>query len=206
MRDAQFHSALAAPPPFFYVDFWQSPAEVDARLAIRTKGDPRTALPVLRRIVGAVDPQLPVTEQMTLLDQMEGRFIQSRLAASVMLAAGSLALLLSAVGLYGVIAYSLRRRRSELGLRMALGARRSQVLRLVLGEVAAVVVPGMALGLAGAAAVGRLLGAWLYGVSAGDPASFLVAALALAAAALLAAWLPARRASRVDPAVALRDE
>ncbi len=157
-------------------------------------------------MIAAVDPQLPVTEQMTLLDQVEGKFIQSRLAASVMLAAGSLGLLLSAVGLYGVIAYSLRRRRRELGLRMALGARRSQVLRLVLREVAAVVAPGMALGLAAAPAVARLLGAWLYGVSAGDPASFLIAPLALAAAALLAAWLPARRAALLDPAVALRDE
>lgn len=206
VRDAQFHSALGTPPPFFYADFWQSPAEVDARLAVRTKGDPRAMLPVLRRIVAAIDPQLPVTEQMTLLDQVEGKFIQSRLAASVTLAAGSLALLLSAVGLYGVIAYSLRRRRRELGLRMALGARRSQLLRLVFREAAAVVVPGMALGLAAAAAVSRLLGGWLYEVSPGDPASFLIAPLALAAAALLAAWLPARSASRLDPAVALRDE
>jgi predicted permease len=206
VRDAQFHSALAPPPPFFYLDFWQSPEEVDARLAVRTKGDPRAALPMVRRVIAAIDPQLPVTEQMTLLDQVEGRFTDSRLAAGVMLAAGGLALLLSAVGLYGVIAYSLRQRRREIGLRMALGARRSQVLRLVLREVSTVVVPGIALGLAAAAAVTRLLGAWLYGVSAGDPASFLIAPAALAAAALLATWLPARRASRLDPAVALRDE
>jgi predicted permease len=206
VQDSYLRSVVDAPVPVFYTPFWQSPDETDARLAIRVQGDPRTMLPVLRRAIAEVDPGVPVTEQMTMLDQVRGAFMQARLAAAVLLTASVLALLLSAVGLYGVIAYMVGRRTREIGVRLALGAQPSSVRTLVLKQSLAVVAPGMAIGVAASLAVTRLLRSWLYGVRATDPWTFLTGAGVLAIVALLASWIPARRAARVDPMAALRCE
>jgi ABC-type lipoprotein release transport system permease subunit len=197
---------MDAPVPVFYKPFWQSTEETDARMAIRVHGDPRAMLPVLRRAIAEIDPQVPITEQMTMLDQVEGVFMQARLAAAVLACASMLALVLSAVGLYGVIAYIVGRRTREIGLRMALGARPSNVRAMVLKQSLAVLVPGIALGLLGALVSARLLSAWLYGVRATDPSAFVTGAIVLSAVALFASWIPARRAARLDPLSALRFE
>jgi predicted permease len=206
VKDSYLRSALDAPVPMFYTPFWQSPDETDARMAIRVRGDPRTMLPVLRRAIAKIDPRVPVTEQMRMLDQVRGVFMQARLAAAVLLCASVLALGLSAVGLYGVIAYIVGRRAREIGVRMALGARPATIRALVLKESLAVVGPGMVIGVGGALAATRLLGSWLYGVRATDPWAFVAGALLLSAVALFASWIPARRAARLDPLAALRCE
>jgi len=145
-----------------------------------------------------------VTEQMTMLDQVRSVFMQARLAAAVLLCASLLALVLSAVGLYGVIAYMVGRRTREIAVRMALGARPSSVRALVLKQSLAVVAPGMAIGVIAALATTRLLGSWLYGVGSTDFWTFVTGGSVLFAAALAASWIPARRAARVDPMAALR--
>jgi predicted permease len=206
VRDSELRSVADAPLPRFYKPFWQSPDETDARMAIRVHGDPRTFLPALRRAIGEVDAQVPVTELMTMLDQVRGEFMQARLAAAVLLSASALALVLSAVGLYGLIAYMVARRTREIGVRMALGAPVASVRGLVLKQSLTVVAPGIAIGVAASLAATRLLESWLYGVRAADPWTSVTGASVLIAAALLASWIPARRAARVDPLVALRCE
>jgi predicted permease len=206
VRDSNLRSLADAPAPVFYIPFWQRPDETDARMAIRVQGDPQAMLPVLRRAIAEVDPHVPVTEQVTMLNQVRGVFMQARLAAAVLLCASVLALLLSGVGLYGVIAYMVGRRTREIGVRMALGARPASVRALVLRQSLAVVAPGMAIGVAASLAATRLLGSWLYGVRATDFATFVAAAFVLGAVALVASWIPAGRAARIDPLEALRSE
>jgi ABC-type antimicrobial peptide transport system permease subunit len=143
---------------------------------------------------------------MTMSDQVNGFFMQARLASAVLSCASVLALVLSAVGLYGVIAYMVSRRTREIGVRMALGAPPSSVHVLVLKQSLAVVAPGIAFGILGALAATRLLGSWLYGVRSTDPWTFIAAAAVLGAVAMFASWFPARRAANVDPLRALRCE
>jgi len=119
---------------------------------------------------------------------------------------GALALALAAVGLYGVVSYSVTQRNREMGLRMALGAQQGQVLRMVIGEAMTLAIAGAAVGAAVAGFAGRALTSELYGVRASDPESFAGAAAILVLVALMGAWIPARRAMRVDPAIALREE
>jgi macrolide transport system ATP-binding/permease protein len=161
VKDSYLRGLIDAQVPVFYTPFWESTEETDARMAIRVHGDPRAMLPVLHRAIAEVDPHVPVTEQMTMLDQVESVFLQARLAAAVCACASFLALVLSAVGLYGVIAYIVGRRTREIGIRMALGARPSNVRAVVLKQSLAVLVPGIVLGLAGSLVCARLLGAWL---------------------------------------------
>jgi predicted lysophospholipase L1 biosynthesis ABC-type transport system permease subunit len=206
VKDSYLRSVVDAPVPMFYTPFWQSASETDARMAIRVHGDPRAMLRSLRRVIAQADPNVPVTEQMTMLDQVQGEFMQARLAAAVLLCASVLALALSAVGLYGVIAYVVGQRTREIGVRMALGAQPSSVRALVLKQSFGVVAPGVAFGVLGALAATRLLGSWLYGVRVSDPWTFIAAASVLVAVALVASWIPARRAASLDPLLALRCE
>jgi ABC-type antimicrobial peptide transport system permease subunit len=162
----------------------------------------------VKPIVGAsrtVDAKLALRFQ-TLSDRISGSLAQERVTAVTSSAFGALALVLAALGLYGVTAYAVARRRGEIGIRMALGASTVDVLTLVLSKVALLVGGGIAIGVLVSAWASRVIASLLYGLGPRDPATLALAALVMASVAALAAWLPARRAARIDPAVSLRDE
>ena len=172
----------------------------------RTSTDPeRTALALLAA-GREVDPDLWVFETKTMERHLALMRLPQQLSSFVLSAFGALALALAAIGLYGVVSYGVAQRTREIGIRMALGAGRPRVVRLLVAGGLRLVVIGGVLGLALALAAARLLGGLLFEVSALDPLTFLGVPLVLGAAALLAAWLPARRASRVDPLAALRTD
>jgi predicted permease len=176
------------------------------RFAIRTTGNPADLVQPVRRAIRSVDPSLPVNSIRPLSDSMARSISQQRLLAQIAAAFGVLALLLAAVGLYGVMTYAISRRTSEIGLRVALGAERANILRMVLVDALRLVVIGLAIGIPLALASARLLVTQLHGVSPADPLSIGVAVVVLASAAVVAALRPAVRASRVAPIVALRAE
>jgi predicted permease len=206
VKDAQVRNTIEGPVPVAYLPFWQDETLLEARMCIRVKGDPVAALPMIRRTIASIDSEVPVTETMPLIDQVRGAYTNVRVASAVLSCAAVLGLLLSAIGLYGVVAYEVSRRTKEIGVRMALGADSQGVVQLFLRQGFLMVLTGGMLGGILALATTRLLGAWLFGVRPSDPLSFGVAAGMLLAVTLLAGYLPARRASRVDPMVALRYE
>lgn len=206
VKDAQIRSAMEGPLPVGYVPYWQDETLIEARMCIRIAGDPAAALPMARKAIASIDPQVPVTEAMPLMDQVRGAYTDTRVASAVLSSTALLALILSAMGLYGVVSYEVRRRTKEIGLRMAIGAEARDVVRLFLRQGFGVVVTGVIFGGILAFATTRLLGAWLFGVGSADPPSFGVAAAVLLATTLTAAYLPTRRATKVDPMVALRYE
>ena len=206
VKDAQIRSDVQGPLPVAYTAFWQDETLLEARMCIRVAGDPGAALSMIRKAIAGIDPQVPVTEAMPLMDQVRGAYTDTRVASAVLSCAAFLALILSAMGLYGIVSYEVGRRTKEIGVRVALGAKRRDVVHLFLRQGLAVVVTGVIFGSALAFATARLLGAWLFGVGSADPVSFGVAATILLAVTLAAAYLPTRRATRVDPIVALRYE
>jgi ABC-type antimicrobial peptide transport system permease subunit len=149
---------------------------------------------------------LPLTEMKTQEDQIDGTLTQERMFASLVSLFGVITLVLACVGLYGLVAYSVTSRTREIGVRMALGADRYRVLRLLLGQVTMCILAGLAVGLPLTWALTRVIQSQLYGIQAHDPASLVLASGAVAIVALLAAFLPARRAMRIDPMNALRYE
>jgi ABC-type antimicrobial peptide transport system permease subunit len=151
-----------------------------------------------------VDPDLPVSELKTMRAQVRESLFVERMVATLSAAFGILATLLAALGLYGVMAFAVALRTREIGIRMALGAQRRDVLRMVLRDVAVLVALGVALGLPGGYGVGRVIETQLFGLSARDPLTFAAATVTLLATALVAGYVPARRAAVVDPMVALR--
>jgi len=161
-------------------------------------------LAAVRREVQALDASLPLYNTRTLEEQKTSSLYTSRLAATLLTMFGLVALLLAAVGLYGVMAYTVNRRTHEIGIRMALGAQGREVHRRMMVEGTAIMAIGLLLGLGGALAGARLVESFLYGVRPNDPIAFAGAALLLAAVTLLANYLPARRASRIDPLIAIR--
>ena len=161
-------------------------------------------LPAIRQAVSEVDGNLPLFDVKTQAEQAAQSLAQERLFAALLSFFGLLALLLAALGLYGVLAHSVAQRAPEIGIRVALGAQPRDVLRLVIGQGMRLVVPGLVIGLAGAFVATRWITSFLYGVGALDwPTYGLITALLLAVA-LLACWIPARRATQVDPLTALR--
>lgn len=195
-------------PPMAFFAFWQNGlgAEKDARFAVRVRGDPARALATLRSTAHEVDRYVPVAEVMTLATQMDASYPQIRLSQNVLLAAGGLALLLSAIGLYGVIAFLVTRRTRDIGLRIALGALPVRVAGQLIGRGMIAAAVGLSIGLGGAWMLSRLLASWLVGITPHDPAAFGIAGLLVGAASLVACAIPARRAARIDPVVALRVE
>ena len=175
-------------------------------LVARTEGDPRTVLAALRRAVQEIDPTLPVYDAKTLTEHMNIPLFPAKMAAGVLASFGVLALLLAAVGIYGVMSYVVAGRTREIGLRMALGAQTGDVLRLVLRQGMLLAAIGALIGLAVGLGGGRLLKTLLYGVSAADPFTFGAVTLLLGSVTFLACWLPAHRATRVDPMIALRTQ
>jgi predicted permease len=175
-------------------------------LVARTRGDPRTALAAMQREMRDLDPTLPLYSVKTLTEHMKIPLFPARMAAGALGSFGLLALILAAVGIYGVMSYVVAGRTREIGLRMALGAQAGNVRRLILRQGMMLALIGAGIGLTIAFAATRLLKSILYGVNAMDPTTFVGVTLLLAAVALLACWIPALRASRVDPMVALRAE
>jgi predicted permease len=206
VKDAQMRSAIEGPLPVVYVPFWQDETLLEARMCIRVAGDPAAALPMVRKAIASIDPEVPVTETMPLMDQVRGAYTDTRVADTVLSCAALLGLMLSAMGLYGVVSYEVGRRTKEIGLRMALGAGARDVVQLFLRQGLSVVLSGVMFGGVLAFATTRLLSAWLFGVGSADPLSFGAAAAVLLAVTLTAAYLPTRRAVLVDPMVALRYE
>ncbi|HEY7501762.1 MAG TPA: ABC transporter permease [Vicinamibacterales bacterium] len=175
-------------------------------LIVRTTADEAALATAIRTIAQRIEPDVPVFNVRTMRDQI-GRFLdRERTFATLSIAFGALAVLLAAVGLYAVIANAVSRRTRELGIRLALGAAPQRIRRLVLGEAAGLVTIGIAAGVPAAYATGRLIASSLFEVSPGDPSSAAIAIAILVAVAAVSSWLPARRASRVDPIAALRSE
>jgi ABC-type antimicrobial peptide transport system permease subunit len=205
VRDAKYDSVRDAAPPTMYVPAAQTRLG-SAVLEIRTAGSPTGAVAGVREAVRQIDPNLPVLDVSTQLEQIERRFSQERTFAVAYALFGGVAVALAAVGLFGLMSYSVARRTNEIGIRMALGARREDVLRLVLGESMVLVVTGVVLGVATALAASRLVTKLLFGLAPTDILSVLGAVLVMMLVSAIAGYLPARRASRVDPMVALHAE
>jgi predicted permease len=175
-------------------------------LVVRTASEPSSVIAAIRHEFGQLDSNLPVFNVKTMAQHMNFPLFPARVAAALLGSFGLLALLISAIGLFGVMSYSVSRRTHEIGIRLALGARPLNILRLIAGQGLKLTLIGLALGLAGAFTLTRLMSPLLYGVSAVDPSTFILVSLLLLCVALLACWLPARRATRVDPLIALRCE
>ncbi|MGZ6141972.1 MAG: ABC transporter permease [Myxococcales bacterium] len=188
----------------YFPESWWTLSEMD--LVVRTDGDPMALLPAVKAQVAALDPAQPVTKVRTIRQILERSVGPQRLAAQLLSAFAAAALLLAALGIYGVVSYAVSRREREIGVRMALGAQAGDVLRMVLREGLRLSLFGVLGGIVGALALARLLAGFLYGVSSTDPLTYLLVALGLLLAAAFASFLPARRATRVDPAIALRAE
>jgi predicted permease len=173
---------------------------------VRTSRDPTVAFAAAQRVVRELDANVPVYDLRTLERQIDRSLLNERFVATLSTAFGVLATLLAVIGLYGVMAYTVARRTREIGVRMALGAVQGDVIWLVMREVLVLVGSGIALGLAAAWGVNRFVSSQLYGVSATDPVTIAAAAAILGVVALLAGYIPARRATRVNPTLALRYE
>jgi predicted permease len=207
INDVIDHDLRSGPPRRYYLPYLHAQGDPSAaRFEIRTSGDPARIGPEVRRVVMAVDPLLPIDgiDPLTQLTRQSVRV--ERLLARLATGFGIGALLLAAIGLYGVMTYAVTRRTGEIGLRVALGAQRSGVIGLVVGDALRVVLLGFAIGLPVALGALRLIGAQLHGVGTTDPLSLGVALAVLLASAIVAVTVPALRASRVSPIVALREE
>jgi predicted permease len=208
LRDAQFHDVKEKIKPAVFPAMMQDTTQtaLSGGIIIRAAGDPASMVPTVRQAVADVDPNLPVTGTRTLSSQIASTFDVERVAAELVGFFGGLALLLACVGLYGVVAQSVSRRASEIAVRMALGARRGDILWMVLRNTLTLLAIGLIIGIPAALAATRLLQSQLYGVGVADAPSFAIAAVILASVTALAGLLPARRATTVDPMVALRYE
>ena len=175
-------------------------------MLVRTVDDPEKLVRVLRAEVAALDANLPVSDVRTMNDHLAIALLPARLSGAALGVFGLLGLVLASVGMYGVMSYSVSQRRREIGIRMAIGAKSGDVVSLVMRQGLTLVLIGTTLGLAGAIAASRLLRGILYGNGTGDPLTFVAVPLLLIGVALLATWIPARRASAVDPLLALRQE
>ncbi len=202
-RDTRYNSLGETTPPFMYLPITQS-YQSSMVVQLRVTGSPNTVGDAVGRVVKTIDPQLPAVRPTTLDADMQLSLLPARVGATLLGVFGALALLLATVGIYGVASFAVARRTREIGIRAALGAQRADLLRLVVGESMRRVAIGLAIGLAGALGLARVLASQLYGVGAVDPVTFTATPLILGAVALVASWVPARRAARVDPLMALR--
>jgi predicted permease len=204
-KDAKYHDLRQEVRPTVYEPYLQS-SEGRMIFEVRTEGDPAARIADVRLAVAAVDRNLPLYGVRTQVQQIESHLIRERTFAQLTGCFGALALLLASIGLYGVMSYMVGRRTSEIGIRMALGAAKVHVVHMVLRETLIVTGIGMFIGLPAALATTRLIRNQLFGLTPSDPVSVAVAVLVLAAVAVLAGYVPARRAARIDPLAALRCE
>jgi putative ABC transport system permease protein len=173
---------------------------------VRTARVPSTLVPQIRAAIAGIDPQATASSIATMDEILSNAVVSPRFYATLLGVFASVAVLLSAVGIYGVVAYTVSRRTREIGIRIALGARRHAVLRLMLGQILLVVAAGLCIGLAGAALFARSLDTMLFGLTPVDPVTFVLAPVSFAVVAAVAAFIPSRRATRIDPQTALRCE
>jgi predicted permease len=204
VKGSKYYLVTEPPRPYFYVPFRQVPAPEDIVFYVRAAGDPANAIATLRREAAAVDPDASVFDAMPLADYIDAPLFPQRFAASLLSALGAMSLLLAAVGLYSVMAYAVSQRTHEIGIRLAMGARPRDVLAIVIRKGIILTGAGMLAGMAVALAGARLVSGMLANVSTADPLIFAATSLFIVLVALLATYLPARRASKVDPIVALR--
>jgi predicted permease len=205
VADAREHELRSQPRPRFFGNaFHPIGAAHPISIMIRANGDPMRFLRTVTQAINQFDPALPISAIRTVDQQIGRRLVAERMMARLAASFGALALLMAAIGIYGVMSYTIGRRTNEIGLRMALGASQGGVLRMVLRETAVLLVTGAAIGIPAAIGAARLLRSTLAGVSPADPVSLALALAIISLATLLAGYLPARRASRIDPMEALR--
>jgi putative ABC transport system permease protein len=206
VKDVKQRDWTAEPQPEMYLPHFQAATPRYLTLVVRADSNPLKLAAAVEGEVWAIDKNLPVSEVRSMEEVIAASIAQQRFNVLLLGIFASVALILAAVGIYGVMSYSVTQRTQEIGIRMALGAQTSDVLKMVVGQVMKLVAVGVGAGLIGAFLLTRLLSSLLYKVSATDPATFAVIALVLMSVALLACYLPARRATKVDPMVALRYE
>ncbi len=205
VRDTRYFGLREAVESMIYFPNWRQGAG-DRMLCLRSTGDLKQLIEGVRRQVRNLDSAIPVVNTITMDDQVNNSVSQERLIATLCTFFGALALLLAAVGLYGLMAHTATRRTREIGIRMALGAQRTNVLWMILRDGILLVVLGAVIGIPVAFGVTRFVSSFLYGLTARDPATMAIATVLLALVTIIASLLPARRASKVDPMVALRYE
>jgi len=205
LADSRTESLTDPSVPEMYMSLYQRPAK-DLAIFMRGRLDAAAIAVELREQVQAVNPELPVFGAQTLDEALAGTLAARRFSMEIVGLFALTALLLAGMGIYGVISYIVSERTHEIGIRLALGAQRHRILQMILSEGLGLAIAGAAIGLVGAVIVAHLMAGVLYGVRPTDPATFVSVALLLIAVALLACYIPARRAIRVDPLVALRYE
>jgi putative ABC transport system permease protein len=206
VKDTRTLQLNSAPPRFVYIPYSQDEGVTQLTFIVRAAGDPGAAAAAVRQAVERLDPNLPIFDMKTMSAQVSESLYVERMVAALSVAFGALATVLAAIGLYGVMSYAVARRTREIGIRMALGAERTRVLWLVLREVTILAVAGVACGLLGAFYLTRQIESQLFGLSAHDPVTLATSVVLLLVVALIAGWIPARRATAIDPMVALRVE
>ncbi|MEP7342544.1 MAG: FtsX-like permease family protein, partial [Acidobacteriota bacterium] len=204
-QNGKYSSLAEQPMPFVYLPLAQN-YESKVTLIARGAGDPHLLLSAIRKDIHGLDENLPLYDARTMLEHMELPLAPARIAATALGGFGALALLLAAVGVFGVMSYAVTQRTHEIGVRMALGAQRGDVLWLVVKQGMSLALAGIGIGLLASLGLTRLVSKLLFGVSATDPLTFIAIAMLLMLVAALASWIPARRATKVDPLMALRSE
>jgi len=204
-RTARYRNLREQPLPFIYIPFSQE-YQSGMTLLVRTKGDPEAVVGSLQNEMRALNKDVPLFSVQTMSERIGGQLAADRMIAVLLSVFGGGALLLAAIGIYGVMGYAVAQRTHEIGIRLALGAEQRDILRLIVGQGMVLIAVGAGIGLAMALAATQVLKSLLFGVSATDPLTFAAVIVVLVGVALLACYLPARRATKVDPLEALRYE
>jgi ABC-type antimicrobial peptide transport system permease subunit len=204
--DTRYADLRSDTPPTFYVDYRQKPGAGRMVFEIQTAGEPASVLNAARAAVASLDHDLPLTDVRTMQQQVDSTMVDERMFAELTSGFGLLALVLASVGIYGIMAYAVASRTSEIGIRLALGAQPRNVRRMILRESGWLAVVGAGVGVATALVLTRLVKSMLYGIEPYDPLALGAGVVVLLAVALAASWIPARRAAGLQPMKALRHE
>jgi ABC-type antimicrobial peptide transport system permease subunit len=209
-RVAQFYASGVPPREQMFLSYWQPPTPdpflMDSRTVVRTSGDPAPLMAAIRKAIASVDPSVPLNEDQPLADRLSYAYQAVRFARTMMVGFALLALVLSAVGVYGVLAFTVSQRTREMAIRSALGATRAKVASLVLRDAVFMIAVGGALGVGAAWMSGRFIASFLYGIDPRNPVAFIAGPIVLIAVSLVASLVPARRAAAVSASSALRYE